>query len=319
MKMQPKTVAGVAISVAGLTTAVAGALVGAVSMVTSHRVTRPMLTRFDTPAPPEHLPREAVSLTSRDGTELAAWFIAGVRREPILLLHGYGATKREMLHHAAFLNDGGYPVMLLDLRCCGESGGRAVTFGGREREDVAAAIAYLRDRPDVDGERIGVLGLSLGGALALLAAAEFPAVRAVVAESSFANIRDVVRRNFRVATRLPSFLFAPLTIWLVERRWGFSASRVMPEREIGARDDCAVLLIHAENDHVVSVQDAHALFTAARGPKELWLIPDAAHAMAFLTEQAAYPDRVRGFFNRWLSIDLETSDIEGLPIVGAAG
>jgi pimeloyl-ACP methyl ester carboxylesterase len=233
MKMQSRTLAGVTLGVAGLATAAAGALVGAVSMMTSHRVTRPMLTRFDTPAPPEHLPREVVSLTSRDGTALAAWFIPGVRREAVLLLHGYGATKREMLHHAAFLNDGGYPVMLLDLRCCGESGGRAVTFGGREREDVAAAVAYLHGRPDVDGERIGVLGLSLGGALALLAAAEFPSVRAVVAESSFANIRDVVRRNFRMATRLPSFPFAPLTIWLVERRWGFRASQVMPAREIG--------------------------------------------------------------------------------------
>ncbi|MGD9890325.1 MAG: alpha/beta hydrolase [Dehalococcoidia bacterium] len=308
-----------AISVAGLATAAVGALVGAVSMVTSHRVTRPVLTRFDTPAPPEHLPREAVSLTSRDGTELAAWFIPGERREPILLLHGYGATKREMLHHAAFLSASGYPVMLLDLRCCGESGGRAVTFGGREREDVAAAIAYLQDRPDVDGERVGVLGLSLGGALALLAAAEFPSVRAVVAESSFANIRDVVRRNFRVATRLPSFLFAPLTIWLVERRWGFRASRVMPEREISARDDCAVLLIHAENDRVVNVQDAHALFTAARGPKELWLIPDAAHAMAYLTEQAAYADRVRGFFDRWLPAGSERGDAGTMPLDAAAG
>jgi alpha-beta hydrolase superfamily lysophospholipase len=324
MKMQPRTLAGVALSVAGLTTAAAGALVGAVSMVASHRVTRPVLTQFDTPAPPEHLPREAVSLTSRDGTELAAWFIPGERREPILLLHGYGATKREMLHHAAFLNDGGYPVMLLDLRCCGESGGRAVTFGGREREDVAgedvaAAITYLQERPDVDGERAGVLGLSLGGALALLAAAEFPAVRAVVAESSFANIRDVVRRNFRVATKLPSFLFAPLTIWLIERRWGIRASRVMPEREIGARDDCAVLLIHAENDRVVNVQDAHALFTAARGPKELWLIPDAAHAMAYLTEQAAYANRVRGFFDRWLPAGVERGDADAIPLDAAAG
>jgi dipeptidyl aminopeptidase/acylaminoacyl peptidase len=224
-----------------------------------------------------------------------------------------------MLHHAAFLNDSGYPVMLLDLRCCGESGGRAVTFGGREREDVAAAIAYLSDRPDVDGERIGVLGLSLGGALALLAAAEFPAVRAVVAESSFANIRDVVRRNFRVATRLPSFLFAPLTIWLIERRWGIRASRVMPEQEIGARDDCAVLLIHAENDRVVNVQDAHALFTAARGPKELWLIPDAAHAMAYLTEQAAYADRVRDFFDRWLPAASPGGDAEVSSLDAAAG
>jgi uncharacterized protein len=289
-----------ALGAAGLCTATAGALVGGVGWLASTRVTRPVSHIFDTPPAPEHLPCEPVTLTSADGTTLAAWFIPGTRREPILLLHGYTATKREMLHHAAFLNEAGHPLLLLDLRCCGESDGRAVTFGGREREDVAAALAYLRARPDVDGERMGVLGLSLGGALALLAAADCPAVRAVVAESSFRDIRTVVRRLFRYATRLPAFPFASVTIWMVERRWGVRAGRVVPEREIGALQDCAVLLIHSETDDVVAVEDAHALFNAAREPKELWLVPDAAHAMAYLAEQEAYAERVTRFFDRWL-------------------
>jgi alpha-beta hydrolase superfamily lysophospholipase len=303
-------------------TALASAFVGTVSFLAYRRITQPVSLAFGTPPPPDHLPREPVSFISLDGTPLAAWYIPGVRPEPILLLHGYGATKREMLHHAAFLHAGGYPVLLLDLRCCGESGGRAVTFGGREREDVAAALAYLRGRPDVDAERLGVLGLSLGGALALLAAADCPAVRAVVAESSFANIKGAVRQNFRAATRLPHFPFAALTVWLVERRWGVRADRVAPDREIGARDDCAVLLIHAENDNVVGVQDAHAIFSAARGPKELWLIPAAGHAMAYLTEREAYAERVRGFFDRWLpagvvAADGNTEDAAGDPLAAA--
>jgi len=293
-------VAGVALGATGVATALASAFVGTVSFLAYRRVTHPIFGDFGTPAPPEHLPREPVSLTSKDGTPLAAWFVPGSRPEPVLLLHGYGATKREMLHHAAFLHEAGWPLLLLDLRCCGESGGQAVTFGGRERDDVAAALAHLRARPDVDGERIGVFGLSLGGALALMAAADCPAVRAVVAESSFANIHSVVRRNFRAATRLPHFPFAHLTVWLVERRWGVRADRIAPEREIGAREDCAVLLIHAENDDVVGVQDAHAIFTAARGPKELWLIPDAEHALAYLTQREAYAERVCAFLDRWL-------------------
>jgi len=194
-----------------------------------------------------------------------------------------------------------------------------VTFGGRERADVAAALAYLQGRPDVDGERIGVLGLSLGGALALLAAADCAAVRAVVAESSFANIKGAVRRNFRAATRLPHFPFAQLTIWLVERRWGVRADRIAPDREIGAREDCAVLLIHAENDNVVSVQDAHAIFSAARGPKELWLIPAANHAMAYGTERETYAERVRGFFDRWLPSDSASPSADDAPEMAAAG
>ena len=85
-----------------------------------------------------------VALISADGTRLAAWFIAGARPQTVLLLHGYTACKDDMLSHAAFLHAGGYSVLLLDLRACGESGGSAVTLGGHEREDVQAAIAYLQ-------------------------------------------------------------------------------------------------------------------------------------------------------------------------------
>jgi uncharacterized protein len=315
--MRLGTAGRLALGAMGVTTALTSAFVGAASVLASRRITQPAAFTFNVPPPPE-LPREPVTFTSRDGTPLAAWYIPAAGREPILLLHGYGATKREMLHHAAFLHEGGYPVLLLDLRCCGESGGAAVTFGGREREDVAAAIEHLQARPELDGERIGVLGLSLGGALALLAAADSAAVRAVVAEASFASIRSAVRRNWRVATRLPHFPFAHLTIWLVERRWGIRAKRVAPAREIGGREDCAVLLIHAENDEVVSVQDAHALFSAARGPKELWLLPNAGHAMAFLTLREAYADRVRAFFDRWLRGE-EAAAEAGAVLVEAAG
>jgi alpha-beta hydrolase superfamily lysophospholipase len=317
MRIQPRILASVALGAAGVVTAAAGAVIGAVSMVAYRKVTHPVFGDFEgLPVPPEHLPREPVVLRSRDGTSLAAWFISGPRPEPVLLLHGYSASKREMLHHAAFLHEHGYPVLLLDLRACGESGGSAVTFGGREREDVAAALAYLEERPDVDGERIGVLGLSLGGALALLAATDSPRVRAVVAESSFASIRATVHKNFREATRLPAFPFASLVIWMVERRWRVRADRVAPEREIGGREDGAVLLIHAENDRVVSVQDAHALFGAARGPKELWLIPDADHALAYLTEREAYAERVCAFFDRWLPADAPPWAPESAEAVG---
>jgi uncharacterized protein len=290
-----------AVALAGLCTAAGTALVGAVSWNTFRRITRPEPTVFDLPELGVDLPRESVMLTSSDGTRLAAWYVPGRRSEPLLLLHGYTAAKKEMLRHAAFLSAAGYPLLLLDLRCCGESEGDGVTFGGREREDVAAALAWLRGRPELDGDRIGILGLSLGGALALMAAA----VRAVVAESSFTNVREVVRRNFTFATRLPHFPFGALTVWLVERRWGFRAADIAPDREIARLRDTAVLLIHGENDTIVTVQDAHALYTAAPGPKELWLAPNADHALAYLALREAYAERVTGFFDRWLAPDAD--------------
>jgi pimeloyl-ACP methyl ester carboxylesterase len=129
------------------------------------QATHPPHGAFDAPRLGDALVREPVTLISRDGTRLSAWFIAGARPQTLLVLHGYTACKADMLSHAAFLHAAGYSLLLLDLRACGESGGRAVTLGGREQEDVAAALAYLQTRPDVDAAQLGILGLSLGGGL----------------------------------------------------------------------------------------------------------------------------------------------------------
>jgi len=152
---------------------------------------------FDAPRMGDALEREEIRFLSRDGTQLAAWFIAGSRRQTVLLLHGYTACKDDMLSHAAFLHDAGFSLLLLDLRYCGDSAGVACTLGANERDDVQAAIEYLQLRDDVDHDGIGILGLSLGASLAILAACDSPSVRAVVAESAFRSLKSAVQQNFR--------------------------------------------------------------------------------------------------------------------------
>jgi fermentation-respiration switch protein FrsA (DUF1100 family) len=236
-----------------------------------------------------------------------------------LLLHGYTACKDDTLSHAAFLHAAGYSLLLLGLWACGESQGRALTLGGREREDVAAALTYLRTRPDVNPDQLGVLGLSLGGALAILAACDTPGVRAVVAESAFRSVRSAVRQNFRRFTRLPSVPCAELTLRLTERRHRVRADRVAPEREVARLRGCALLLIHAVDDAIISVADARAIYRRAPEPKELWLVPSAPHAMAFNTLRQTYATRVVAFFDRWLLPERSTSNAgEEYACAGAA-
>ena len=262
--------------------------------------THPQHGVFDAPRTGDHLLRESVALISKDGTRLAAWFIAGARQQTVLLLHGYTACKDDMLSHAAFLHAAGYSLLLLDLRACGESGGTVVTLGGHERDDVRAALAYLRSRPDVDGGHIGVLGLSLGGALAILAAADEPGVRAVVAESSFRSVHSAVRQNFRRFTHLPSFPWAELTTKLAEWRQHVRAAGVMPELEVGRLRRCALLLIHAADDAVISIKDSEAIFARAVEPKSFWRVSSAPHAMAYNLFREEYSTRVVAFFDQWL-------------------
>jgi uncharacterized protein len=290
---------GVALT-AGATVTLFGVLGCTLTVVAYRTVTHPPPGQFDAPRLGDHLPREDVRFTSQDGTTFAAWFIPGARTRTILILHGYTACKNDMLSHAAFLHDAGYSLLLLDLRACGDSGGAAVTLGGKERDDVQAAIAYLLTRADVDPNGIGVLGLSLGGALAILAACDARVVRAVVAESAFRSLHSVVRHNFREFTHLPAVPWADLTTRLTEWRHKVRASRVAPEREIDKLQGCALLLIHAEDDDIVPVDHADALFARAPEPKELWRVPSAPHAMAYLAVGQPYAERVAAFFDRWL-------------------
>jgi alpha-beta hydrolase superfamily lysophospholipase len=262
--------------------------------------THPRHGVFDAPRLGDALPREPVSLTSRDGTHLSAWFIPGSRRQVVLLLHGYTACKDDMLSHAAFLHAAGYSLFLLDLRACGESTGSVVTLGGHERDDVRAALSYLQSREDVDREGLGVLGLSLGAALALLAACDSPAVRAVVAESAFRSVRSAIRQNFRRFTHLPSFPWAELTTRLAEWQHHVSARLVAPETEVGKLQHCAVLLIHAADDRVISIRDSQAIFARIGGPKAFWRIPTAPHALAYNILREEYAARVVAFFDHWL-------------------
>src|SRR6266511_5237884 len=109
---------------------------GLVLTVVAYRaVTHPPQGVFDAPRLGDGLPRELVRFASRDGTELAAWFIRGTRRQTILLLHGYTACKNDMLSHAAFLHGAGYSLLVPYLRACGDSAGTVGTLGGRERND----------------------------------------------------------------------------------------------------------------------------------------------------------------------------------------
>src|SRR5438046_8662833 len=120
-----------------------------------------------------------------DGLKLAAWLVPRPGAPAVILLHGYPADKADMLPIAARLARR-FTVLLLDQRYFGRSEGRLTTLGFRERQDLGRAVDFLAAR---GFGRVGVFGFSLGGAVALLAAAEDPRIRAVAAYAPFADLR----------------------------------------------------------------------------------------------------------------------------------
>ena len=280
------------------------AVLGAVGWIGSERAIHP--------SPHEDLPRvedfatlplDPVTLLSRDGTRLAAWFVpalSGPTREApaVLLLHGYRDRKEQMLPHAAYLHRAGYNLLLLDFRASGQSEGDAVTLGALERGDARGALDYLEARGDIDMRRVGVQGISMGGAVAIMVAAADGRVAAVVAEAPFKDLPSEVAASFERRIGLPSFPFAPITVWITERRLGISASDVSPLRAVASLDRQPLLVIDDERDQSIAGGSARAVFEAAPEPKRYWLAPGAEHARGYREAAAEYERQVLAFWEQ---------------------
>jgi pimeloyl-ACP methyl ester carboxylesterase len=245
---------------------------------------------------------ETVHFKSLDGTPLAAWFVPAEQTPAptVILLHGWGRSKAEQLPKADFLHRAGYSVLLLDFRNRGESGGDAVTMGAREPLDVHAAVDYVLTRSEVDPNRIALEGVSLGSSVGILEMKDDPRVKAIVSESSFADLKDVVNKNFENFIHLPPFPFAPVTLWIAERRLNASVGQVRPVSAIARIGDRPALIMHGLADTDIPADSGKRLVAAASGPTEFWEIPGATHAQGYKAQSREYERRVLAFLARYL-------------------
>lgn len=171
--------------------------------------------------------------------------------------------------------DAGFTVLLFDMRAHGESAGTHAGLGVRESGDIKAAIGLLGQRGFADGN-IGIHGTSYGAATALLATEGIPGIGAIVADSSFADIRDVIAGELQRETGLPAGLarmLMPGMDWLARVLYSLRLDRSVPEKAIRGISPRPILLIHGRSDAVIPFDHALRLKAAAGAGAELWPIP----------------------------------------------
>jgi pimeloyl-ACP methyl ester carboxylesterase len=260
----------------------------------SRKITRP---RRSVPEnTPDELGRswQALSFPSIDGTPLSAWLVPNdTTAAAVIVLHGFGGNKGSMLNVIDMLADD-FNVLALDVRGHGESGGGWTSVGHFERLDVIAAAEQLQHR---GLGPVGAHGISMGAAIALLAAADSQLIRGVVADSAFAVLRRAVRGNARIQGYPPGLAsVAALT--------ACHAAAVRLRHHPGASDPVnaiariaprPTLLVHCACDLMIPLTEAQALYAASGDPCELWVIPDLAHAESS-TVVEEYQERVVRFF-----------------------
>lgn len=234
---------------------------------------------------------EDVSFRTADGLMLRGWYIPCVRTSgrTLILLHGYPADKGNILPPMAFLHED-FNLLLFDFRYLGESEGSYSTAGAKEIEDLLAAIQFLKGRGISE---IGVWGFSMGGAVALMTIEKAAEIRAVAADSSYANLAHMALELFRIP--LLNYPMAYLVRLWAKLFLGIDLSDVSPAQKARA-SKIPILLIHSPADAVIPFSHGQALREAlAKNPRaEIWFREGIAHGQL----ASDYETRVRNFFHR---------------------
>lgn len=260
-------------------------------------------SRYDLDTKPTEfgLSYEDIQFVSTDGIQTSGFFIpAKSAKGTILVLHGYGTNKSDILTFAEMFYDHGYNTLFFDFRAHGKTRGKC-TLGYRETRDLDGAVTYLLKRPDVDKSKIGVLGCSMGAIVAIIGAANNPVIKAVVADSGFYSFEKTVTKFAKVFYGLPKYPFVPPAIWFAQLRAGFLAKHADPMKYIGKIAPRPVFLIGGTNDVRIPPENQERLFSAAGEPKQLWIAPEADHLEARSLWPQEYEKRVIEFFDKYIN------------------
>jgi len=250
---------------------------------------------------------EDVEFPSADGATLRGWFVPVPGSQlAIVATHGRGADRRAYLPQLGLLHDLGATVLLFDFREHGTSDGtgRGMSAGYREAQDISAAARYLKHQVGVD--HVVVIGSSLGGVAAILAAADDRSINAVITEGAFSSAEAYLFESGAEGLADSS----PLMAWLLKRPWWPRAVVALTAWREGipgvpaAGDAIArlspmpILIMHGLADRSIQPSEAERLFRRAGEPKELWLVSGARHGEAFSRDPGEYQRRVTSFLDQ---------------------
>ena len=244
---------------------------------------------------------EEVEFISRRGdVNLSGWNIPVDAQSPTLIfVHGISSNRTgdEAMDLTARLVGRGFSVLMFDLRAHGSSEGDKISGGDHERQDVLGAFDFLLGR-GISPDRIGVLGLSMGAGTSVLALADELSIRALVADSPYANISDLLPHEIDRKTVIPEWL-APIFV-PGAKLW----ANVVFNIDIGALDpegavahlDYPILVIHGTADTRIPVEHGVRVHMASHPDSSLWLVPEVDHVDSFLTYPEEYVERVASYF-----------------------
>jgi fermentation-respiration switch protein FrsA (DUF1100 family) len=244
------------------------------------------------------LTAEAIEFRSGGGVSLSGWYIAAENSvQTIVVCSGANGSLDADVHVAPWLHEAGFNVLLFNWRAHGKSEGEVVTLGFNERYDLIAAVQFARSK---GAERVGALGFSMGGTVAIATAAVYEDINVVVADSPFVYVLSAVAGGL-IERGVPeglSFLLARLFVITACLRTRLNLFDIDLVRWIHRVAPRPLLLIFGERDVIVPKSEVDLIFARAGDPKEVWRVPEAAHRNIHVRRPDEYRQRILEFFEK---------------------
>ncbi len=243
---------------------------------------------------------ETIEFATADGVRLRGWFIpapGGESGRTIIFCHGWGSNRGETLRNTQFLAEKGFNLFYFDFRASGESKGTLSSVGYLETRDFDAAYEFLKTNRPQAAESVGVFGTSMGGSVAIYAAAKYPELVCLIAENTFPSYNKVVANWSWSRMKTPYYPLVALTLFFVRRKLKADPEPYSPLYSVGAVK-APVLFINGDHDDLVPVSDAERLFgMCPSAKKQMWVVAGASHAKCAEVGGEVYREKVARFFS----------------------
>jgi fermentation-respiration switch protein FrsA (DUF1100 family) len=258
------------------------------------------LTRPGCPTVPQ-LPKdtralEQVHLPTSDGRQIPAWYFPTKNGAAVVALGGSGGALGAGLPPIENLLAHEFGVLQIGSRACGDPQG-PVSLGYLETDDALAGLKFLQNRVEVDPERVGVFGFSMGGVAAIRAAARDPGFKAVMAEGGYFNLgADIIEEGHPQPPLRRFFLLTIAGMYWFQT--GINPWESSPIDDLPTISPRPVQLIYGE----LEVADGRAddQFAEAREPKSLWIVPGGSHGTNYSVATQEYDELILDFFSTHL-------------------
>ncbi len=255
-------------------------------------------------------PPEEHWLSTEDGHAIRAWYYPSKNGAAILALGGISGSLGDTLPPVRPLLEAGYGVLQIDSRACAQPSAR-VTLGGNEIYEAAAGVDFLLQLPDLDPEKIGAFGFSMGGVTLIRAVAlqqgsgqshqpkiqALSAIQALIAEGGYDQLgAHIIQPGAGHSLPRTVFLYTVAVVFWTQT--GVNPWGVSPIEDISNLGPRPVFLIYGE--HEIQRGGGQAQFDAAQQPKSLWVVPGGTHGGNYQIAQDEYDQKVVDFFDKSL-------------------